>query len=780
MMQGGKTMRRSFGWSVIAILAILLAPLAGMFGVPAHTAHAEPDAPAQPAATYDSEIILLTSAGQIRVDDPYVATGTKSAEWNSGSDTGYTRVAAGDFNGDGDAEIVAAKGTIIKVFDPVVQPNSQPVSFEVNLGTGRTVQLLVTGDFDGDGKAEFAVVHVDSGTNIQATLRVYDGGANATAGQWTLFNSAQYGMMWQDMAAADFNGDNTDELVLARNPSLQDKLVMIWKVNTWSVLAQGYYDFPWLAAVGGNFSTSRAGDELFLTRGGVQAYFPSALFFQTSGTSFMDMVSNIDNKFYPYFASIAAGDLNGDGDDEVVMLRDPRAASVALMMLNPLGASVGSDNEFKQAIGYSATAWRSVRLGDVDGDGKAEPVVLRADRYRIYTQPEINDIFTDVTGSFYTTGETDNLPVMAIANVDGPGITLGPVLSVTPTNLSFSMEYRAISPTKTVNITNAGTADVISWQATAVDSPAWLKLSATSGTTPATLGVSVDTSVIGPGTYSGKIRITATSPSGVQASPQDITVSVTITGVTMVVNPKLVEFTIGYGDTVAAKQVTVASQGGSAPFSWHAVVQGGSDWLVVSPTSGTTPTTVNVSVNSRVKTPGGPYFGSIMFVTDDPNVADPIQYVTVRLTVSDSGLVVTPSAVTIWQKIGQPRVQQTVSIERPGIPTSWAAAAVPVEGFSELQAALAAGRFEVTDAGLKIEGLDALTPVDSWLSFTPAAGTTPSTMTLSAKDYTPGTYHAIITVIAGDSSVPNRTRQINVTVHLVNNFYTSFVPLTLK
>ena len=37
-------------------------------------------------------------------------------------------VAGGDFNGDGDAELVAAHGSEIKVFDPVVKPGKTPVA----------------------------------------------------------------------------------------------------------------------------------------------------------------------------------------------------------------------------------------------------------------------------------------------------------------------------------------------------------------------------------------------------------------------------------------------------------------------------------------------------------------------------------------------------------------------------------------------------------------------------------------------------------------------------
>ena len=226
-------MHYSSAKGLIAVLAIMLAAFAGLCDVPAR---AMPSGATEPTAASDDEIVVITAAGQLRVDDPFTPNGDVPVSWNSGSDLGWTVVAGGDFNGDGDAEIVAGRGSFVKVFDPVVQPGKPPVAFSVELGSQRNVRLLITGDFDADGRDEFAVMHYIPGKCGQAGLQVYDGGTNATGAEWTRRNYAEYAAMFQDMSVGDFNADGADDLVMVRNVSNQ-YLALAWNVRTWSSIA---------------------------------------------------------------------------------------------------------------------------------------------------------------------------------------------------------------------------------------------------------------------------------------------------------------------------------------------------------------------------------------------------------------------------------------------------------------------------------------------------------------------------------------------------------------
>ena len=88
-------------------------------------------------------------------------------------------------------------------------------------------------------------------------------------------------------------------------------------------------------------------------------------------------------------------------------------------------------NPSELATGFGSAAFKIVRTGDTDGDGRDEIVILKADRYRVYTEPNTCSQWTEKTGSFYVTLSVSNLPFMALANVDGGGQS-GPIWAYRP------------------------------------------------------------------------------------------------------------------------------------------------------------------------------------------------------------------------------------------------------------------------------------------------------------------------------------------------------------
>jgi hypothetical protein len=105
----------------------------------------------------------------------------------------------------------------------------------------------------------------------------------------------------------------------------------------------------------------------------------------------------------------------------------------------------------------------------------------------------------------------------------------------TPGTLAFTVPQGQPAATAlTVTLSESGTCvRPVSWTAS-VGSSSWLVLSALSGTDSGSgLGVNVTAATLLPGSYSGTITITATDSAGAVLSPQTITVSLTVIGVTI-------------------------------------------------------------------------------------------------------------------------------------------------------------------------------------------------------------------------------------------------------
>jgi uncharacterized protein (TIGR03437 family) len=174
-----------------------------------------------------------------------------------------------------------------------------------------------------------------------------------------------------------------------------------------------------------------------------------------------------------------------------------------------------------------------------------------------------------------------------------------PAIAVSSGSLQFSA-----TGSQTVQITNGGNGP-LAWTATASDP--WLSGSPASGTAPSTLTVSVSTTGLSAGTYTGSVQIAAV---GASNTPLSIPVSLTVAAApaSLVVAPQSLTYQYTFGGAVPAAQGISITNGGGGSFSWTAST---SDyWLNVSAASGAAPASVSVSVDPS-NLAAGTYNGSV-------------------------------------------------------------------------------------------------------------------------------------------------------------------------
>lgn len=710
------------------------------------------------AVTADDELVLISNTagnqGRIIIRDPYPAGGTP-ANWTS-PDLGWERVAAGDLNGDGYDEVIGLRGNQIRAFDPFRPSGTTAVNFQRTPPTG-SWQLVATGDFNGDGRDEIVASNSEgSGTR----LRVYRGNAAGTS--WTEVYNEGFGSPFRLITTGDINGDGFDDFGVLRDA---DRRIRWWSGINFTTLFDLTYQFTWTDMRVGEYTRdSTVRKEIALTREGVGFQLPS--FFVWRWNGFNTMQELYFETMYPNFTFLAPGDLNGEGDDEVLLLRSVDDFSVPqVTMRNISGTSMRAFEPTGLGPG-----WFNVAAGDLDGDGRDEPVIIRETMVRFYPQPEINDSSQDITGNWRQW--------FVVANVDGGGVSTNPELVVTPTSLSFNADFGSTPPpAQTFVVKNGTNSGNLSWTSTIIGGSSWINLSPTNGTAgPAgqTVNVTVNPVGLSPATYQGTIRITATQNGvPVAGSPQDVTVTMVVRAPSLVISPTSLSFVAQAGGTAPPPLLLqVNSTGSPGTVAWSLAIVGSAPWLTVTPTSGVAPTNVTVGASTASIAPGT-YSAIIRITASNPAVGNSPVDVPVTLTINAPTMVVTPSILNWILERGSPVVPQQVSITQLGGGTgiNWTAGPIPEETWNAWKDRFLnePEAFTRTERGWLYQGTEGVELIEDfeWLILNPTQGTTPSTMTVSFNpDLLPNGIREFTIVIDGGPTTNNRFQGVDGTILL--------------
>jgi len=168
-------------------------------------------------------------------------------------------------------------------------------------------------------------------------------------------------------------------------------------------------------------------------------------------------------------------------------------------------------------------------------------------------------------------------------------------LALIPSTLSFvATAGQPAPPAQQLTIQQAG-GGAAAW--TAVTSANWVRLSSYTGTTPATIDVTVDPTGLPPGSY------TATITAGQATATVNLTVqSGSKPPGNLVITPGAIQFAAIEGGAEPGVKDLAISSAGSQPVNWTASAS--EDWLILSATSGTTPATLKARADVTGLAPG--------------------------------------------------------------------------------------------------------------------------------------------------------------------------------
>ncbi len=279
-------------------------------------------------------------------------------------------VAASDFNNDGTPDLLIVANT-----------TTNPTQVGVMLGTpngmlqgpnyyavGMTPQAPALADFNGDGRLDVAVVGSGFGGNLSVLLGNGDGTLQAASTYTTAFGS-------HSVAAGDFNGDGKPDLVVANGTGANVLLFLGNGDGTFQAAKSvGSYFAGTNYIAAGDFNNDGTLDFAVSAIGGVSIQLGNGDGTFHAGTGISTL-----GCFGCMAGPIALADVNGDGFLDVVLangavLVPPGGSSVGTITVY-LGKGNGSfQSGVNYTIGYTSA---SVAIGDINGDGK--PDIVAAD-----------------------------------------------------------------------------------------------------------------------------------------------------------------------------------------------------------------------------------------------------------------------------------------------------------------------------------------------------------------------------------------------------------------
>ncbi|MDI9547743.1 MAG: hypothetical protein QM346_09075 [Chloroflexota bacterium] len=553
------------------------------------------------AANVEDELVYLDPDGVIRVLDPQAPAGNPSVAWSSPTG-GWRYFALGDFNADGDMEIVAVGvnggANRLAVFDPVAEGvssgradgviNGIPWVELYNVELPGEPLVVGAGNFALDRPGdEIVYVYirppqdgVQPGDPFRYVILMAE--ESRTDGRaWTTLLTFDAGSQVTWLEAGNINGTGADEIAVINRTGGSLSVFMIANGTLDRILYRATRGLDWVDGALGQFL--EGGDlELAAVRE-TKLPFPSLYVIQYANANWTDAYSEYND---PPPDAVWFADITGNNDDEVVVLRRVPAevGTRPHLFVRDNGNDVIRLGELRLD---ADNGYRTGTGGDFDGDGRDEIAIMRDSRIRIYTEPERSAEKVDFDVS-------TNSALIRAGNLDANGLADASRFAASPGMISDALPTGAVSAEHSVALSDAVNDRSFQFFVEVEDGAEWVRWTVSSSRTPAVLGVVFDAAGLPAGQYTERLVIDSDSEAVIN-TPVTVDLSLTVRDGLVVYPAEIVVPLHDCSEGAGAVQVQVAIDG--TPGTGYTLqLEDDPAWVSVDALSGSVPGSATLTI----------------------------------------------------------------------------------------------------------------------------------------------------------------------------------------